>query len=279
MLHPLMLVAVLPSVAALRLAVPRTPTEMVDMAAAAVRAAREAGKNRLVVDLIVPQLDSEEVYGFFTEDSVPTGFIVKPEDLDPWPGGLKQQYPFAVDLARQCLRKAVGTGASVKDQVVDAEDACGLLIAQAETAADDVACLLFPGADQLAALEQMDASCGPRTLIVLNKQFRRPADFGLNRGRADAAFFDRGFETAYALEEFACRGEDVKLVGAFPSQWKAFVFLNDGDTEGSPLFGGEALTERPTYAELEREINRAYPTPRWARKLDEVEEKGLNFRR
>ena len=39
---------------------------------------------------------------------------------------------------------------------------------------------------------------------------------------------------------------------------KAFVFLNDADTEGSPLFGGEALTERPTYAELEREINRAY---------------------
>ena len=99
MLHALILVAALPSVAALRLAVPRTPTEMVDMAAAAVSAARETGKNRLVVDLIVPQLDSEEVYGFFTEGSVPTGFIVKPEDLDPWPGGLKQQYPFAVDLA------------------------------------------------------------------------------------------------------------------------------------------------------------------------------------
>ena len=124
--------------AAIRLNVPRTPTEMVDMAAAAARTARADGKNRLVLDIVIPQLDSEQVYGFFTEGSVPTGFIVKPEDLDPWPGGLKQQYPFAIDLARQALKKIVGPDCgSVQDQVVDPEDACGLLIAQAES------CLLY----------------------------------------------------------------------------------------------------------------------------------------
>ena len=33
------------------------------------------------------------------------------------------------------------------------------------------------------------------------------------------------------------------------------------------------------YDALEKEINRAHPSPRWARKLNEVDEKGLRFTR
>lgn len=252
-------------VSSLALRVPSSPDDMVARAADAVRAARAAGKTRLIVSLVVPT-DPE---------------FDQPADLDPWPGGLKQQYPIALELARAMLQRVVGCEATaVADQVVDGEDACGLLTAQAASAADDVACLLFPGCDQLGALEQMDATAGGRALVLVNPQFRRAADFSpWQREQAARAFFGVGYETAYAFEEFACRGEDVKLVGSAVDGWRAFAFLSDADAEGAPLFGGEPLPERPAYAALEREINRAVPKPRWARKLDEVDEKGLNFRR
>ena len=46
------------------------------------------------------------------------------QDLDPWPGGLQQQYPIALDLAKEMLMKATGaTKEGCNDQVLDAEDA------------------------------------------------------------------------------------------------------------------------------------------------------------
>ena len=53
-----------------------------------------------------------------------------------------------------------------------------------------------------------------RLLCLLNPQFRRLEDFSLwQRGKAKATYFEQGYEVGYAFEEFACRGEDVKLVG------------------------------------------------------------------
>lgn len=247
------------------LLVPESPAAMVRAAAGAVRAARERGESRLIVRLIVPTDPAFD----------------QPADLDPWPGGLKQQYPIALGLARELMSAAVGCAAdAVSDQVVDAEDACGLLNAQAASAADDAACLLFPGPDQLTALEKMDAAAGDRLLVLINPQFRRLCSpLGAARRRAAATFFDRGYVTAFAFEEFAARGEDVKLVGTLAGGWRAFVFLHDADSSGQPLFGGEARPTRPTYEELERAINAEHPAPRWARKLDEVDERGLAFMR
>ena len=107
---------------------------------------------------------------------------------------------------------------------------------------------------------------GPERLVVLvNPQFRRLSDFsplGGQRARAQKAFFDANFEVAYGFEEFGCRGEDVKLVGSRTVGWRAFVFLDDKDSRGTPLFEGKTLPERPEYTELEKEINRAHPSPR-----------------
>ena len=60
--------------------------------------------------------------------------------------------------------------------------------------------------------------------------------------------------------------------------WRAFVMLSDEETAGRPLCD-EALPERPTYSQLEAMINERFPSPRWARKLDEVDSKGLRFMR
>lgn len=87
------------------LRVPTSPEIMIADAARSVAAARAAGQRRLIVRIVVPQLDT-----------------VRPEDLDPWPGGLAQQYPYALSLARQLLCAAVGCAPSkVRGSIVSAE--------------------------------------------------------------------------------------------------------------------------------------------------------------
>ena len=155
--------------------VPASPKEMVSRAAASIRRSRERGNMRQVVNIVVP----------IPETVLPEGqrsIWDQDDPIDPWPGGLKQQYPYALELGRALLGHAVlgNDGSdSLQDEVLDAEDACGLIMVQGTSPADDAALLLFPGCDQLGELERVDQMCGDRLMILLNPQFRRPADFGL----------------------------------------------------------------------------------------------------
>ena len=183
-------------------------------------------------------------------------------------------------LGREVLRAVTGASErTTTDQVLDAEDACGLILAHGTTPAEDAACVLFACCDQMDQLANVDAMASGRLLCLLNPQFKRLEDFSLwQRGKAKAAYFDKGYEVTYAFEEFACRGEDVKLVGEYGLGWRAFVLLDDKSTEGLPLHEG-SLPERPDYKWLEAQINEQHPEPRWARMLGEVDEKGLRFMR
>ena len=87
----------------------------------------------------------------------------------------------------------------------------------------------------------------------------------------------RADEMAFAFEELACRGEDVKIVGEYGLGWRAFVQLDDA-APPVPLHEG-ALKARPEYKWIEAQINQRHPQPRWARMLDEVDQKGLRFMR
>ena len=254
--------------------VPQSPTEMIERAASAVKRAAEAGVLRQTVKIVVP--DDERTFKVF--GVVEIEGTSAPEDLDPWPGGLKQQYPIALEQARTLIGRATGA-TQLSDQVLDAEDACGLILAQGATPAEDAACVLFCGTDQIGELERVDAMASGRLLCMVNPQFRRVEDFSIwQKGQAKKVYFDKNYETAYAFEEFACRGEDVKLVGEYGLGWRAFVLLDDADREGVPLHDG-CLDARPDYRWIEAQINERHPTPRWARKLDEVDEKGLRFLR
>ena len=64
------------------ISMPMSTNAMVYAAARSVRAAVAAGETRQTVEMFVPLL--------------PT---VKPEDLDPWPGGLKQMCTVALPLS------------------------------------------------------------------------------------------------------------------------------------------------------------------------------------
>ena len=250
---------------------------MVRRAAAAVKRAADEGVRRQRILVVVP--DDEREYMVF--GAVPIQGTSAPEDLDPWPGGLKQQYPIALELGKSLLRQVTGAEESAcTSQVLDAEDACGLILAQGATAADDAACVLFAGSDQMDELAKVEAMVGgKRLLCLLNPQFSRPEDFSLwQRGKAKSTYFERGYQTTFAFEELACRGEDVKLVGEYGRGWRAFVYLDDRELDGTPLHDGY-LRERPEYKWIEAQINQRHPQPRWARMLDEVDQKGLRFMR
>jgi Domain of unknown function (DUF1995) len=249
--------------------IPATPREQTDRAVVSIRNAidchREEGKPlRFFVDYLIP-LPPE----------------TKDEDIDPWPGGLAQMYPYAEDILTAILGRVVDDPAGpCSSQVLSAPDCCGFFVQESQTAAkNDVAAVLFPGVDQLDKLNELDAMVGDRPLLLFNKQFQRPADFGfIKKGQSQMQIFDR-YSQGFAFQEFACRGEDTKLTFEFP-HWTAAVVC-EGNEPGSSreitLF--EQQKSRPSYEELEKMINKVLPQPLWMRKMEEAETKGFKFQR
>jgi hypothetical protein len=142
--------------------------------------------------------------------------------------------------------------------------------------------MVFPGVDQLSQIEQVDEMVGDqRTLILFNKQFQRPVDFGFsgnNNAQSQKVIFDQ-FQYGFAFQEFACRGEDTKLTFEYPN-WQSCVICDEnpdvGRTEIALL---DPSPERPSYEALEKKINEVLPEPLWMRMIGEAEEKGLKFQR
>ena len=203
------------------------------------------------------------------------------EDIDPWPGGLNQQYPYAEEILKEILAGIVDEPGPCNAQIISDTDCCGFFVQESQTSAkEDIGAILFPGSDQLKNIEDVDKMVGDsRTLLLFNRQFQRPADFGFaDKGRATKAIFDR-FQWGFAFQELACRGEDVKMTFDFPN-WSSCVICNediDKATEELALF--EPSKDRPTYEALEKKINEVLPEPLWMRKMGEVERKGFKFQR
>lgn len=248
--------------------IPATPREQTSRAIRSIKDAiegcREDGKPlRLYVDYLVP-LPPE----------------TKAEDIDPWPGGLAQMYPYAEDILSSVLQGVVEDPTdSCSSQVLSAPDCCGFFIQESKISAkNDVAAILFPGVDQLKQIEDIDAMVGKeRALILFNKQFQRPVDFGFNNiDRSKQGIFDR-YSHGFAFQEFACRGEDLKLTFEHPN-WKSCVICEEEDgNKEIPVLPDQ--TERPNYDELEKKINEVLPEPLWMRKMGEAGEKGFKFQR
>jgi len=225
---------------------------------------------------------------------IPLPPATKAEDIDPWPGGLAQMYPYAEDIIAEILRGVVDDPVETKcsSQVLSAPDCCGLFIQESKVdAKGDVAAVLFPGPDQLDLIEEVDAMVGDsRTLILVNRQFQRPADFGLNpvrQTKSKAVVFEP-FEWGFAFQEFACRGEDTKLTFEYAKGWQTCVVCDDTVTDDGS--GKDVPTtkeidllapqrERPVYQALEDKINEVLPDPLWMRKMQEAKLKGFKFQR
>jgi hypothetical protein len=257
--------------------IPATPQEQTRRAIAslskAIKDVRENSNNsgqknlRFYVDYLIP-LPPETVAA----------------DIDPWPGGLAQMYPYAEDIVTEILQGIVDEPAGpCSSQVLSEPDCCGFFVQESKTAAKyDVAAILFAGVDQLTNIQQVEDMVGDeRTLILFNKQFQRPADFGMFGNKGDESnklVFDR-FSHGFAFQEFACRGEDVKLTFEYPSWQSCMICDEDADQGPREISLFAPQTERPTYDELEKKINEVLPEPLWMRKMQEAGEKGFKFQR
>jgi hypothetical protein len=250
--------------------IPPSPQEQTRRAIASISKAIETtrennGKLRFYVDYLIP---------------LPPKTVAA--DIDPWPGGLAQMYPYAEDILKTILQGVVDEPAGpCSSQVISEPDCSGFFIQESKSSGkNDVAAILFPGVDQLSNIEQIDEMVGEeRTLILFNKQFRRPEDFGFGNGdRCNKAVFDP-FSYGFAFQEFACRGEDTKLTFEYPN-WQSCI-IQDDDVD----IGRQETTllapqpERPSYEELQKKINEVLPEPLWMRKMQEVTAKGFKFQR
>lgn len=251
--------------------IPASPLEQTRRAIAslsdAIADAKEKGKPaRLYVDYLIPLPPETQA-----------------ADIDPWPGGLAQMYPYATDIVETILRGIVEEPASgpCSSQVLSAPDCCGFFIQESRSdPKNDVAAILFPGVDQLEKIDEIDKMVGKdRTLILFNKQFQRPADFGFGRGnRCKEVVFDK-FSHGFAFQEFACRGEDAKLTFEFPNWTSCVICDEDEDLGRQEIALLDPQPERPLYDDLEKKINEVLPEPLWMRKMGEAETKGLKFQR
>jgi riboflavin kinase len=205
----------------------------------------------------------------------------KAEDIDPWPGGLAQMYPYAESILQQILSGIVDKPAGpASSQVISNEDCCGFFVQESLTSPkNDVAAILFPGVDQLDKIEEIEEMVGSRTLILFNRQFKLPVDFGFaDERRAKKLIFDK-FGWGFAFQELACRGEDVKLTFEYPYWNSCVVCSEDVDAGVQEIALLDPQPERPTYEALEKRINEVLPEPLWMRKMGEAERKGIKFQR
>lgn len=118
-------------------------------------------------------------------------------------------YPYAEDVVKEILSGVVyrGDAASViscTSTVISAPDCCGFFVAESSISSEyDVAALLFPGVDQLSKIGEIEDMVGnKRTLLIFNRQYTRPEDFGFF-GRDEARRMMEGYRWGYAFQEIA----------------------------------------------------------------------------
>lgn len=201
-------------------------------------------------------------------------------DIDPWPGGLAQQYPYAEGIVRDILAGVVEESSRDRcsSQVLSEEDCCGFFVQESPLSPDlDVAAVMFPGVDQYAKLKEIEDMVGSRTLIVFNRQFTRAEDFGFFRKEEARGLFQR-YKWAFAFQEIACRGEDVKLTFEQSVGWQACM-VDEKSREIEIKDSSWDAKIRPEYKAIEDKINEVLPEPLWMRMMQEANEKGFKFQR
>lgn len=190
-------------------------------------------------------------------------------------------YPYAEEILRDILCGVVedSTRDKCSTQIIGADDCCGLFVQESPISPDlDVAAVLFPGVDQFDKLKEVEAMVGDkRTLIVFNRQFTRPEDFGYFKKKEAKGFMEK-YQWAFAFQENACRGEDVKLTFEKAVGWQTCMI----DEKGKEIELSDPAWDvkmRPEYDVLTAKINEIMPEPLWMRKMQEANEKGLKFTR
>uniref|UniRef100_A0A0D6QZW1 DUF1995 domain-containing protein n=1 Tax=Araucaria cunninghamii TaxID=56994 RepID=A0A0D6QZW1_ARACU len=210
-----------------RYSLPTTLEESINQAKLACRYAIEDGSTRLQLEFLLP--------------------LIGATDLDDWPGGIQQQFKAAVPVVSSLLNgiiedEAAAADNSYKIYFLDEGDATGVW------EKDEIALVLFPTAESLPAIENLE-KIKNRPLLLLNPQWQAGqviSDFGFGEQRKQREKLVESFSTVYFLKQVRILGEDVRLLKTYPGDWQVFVIDKGGSID---CIATEE--EKPSYKRLQ----------------------------
>ena len=168
--------------------------------------------------------------------------LIGATDLDDWPGGTRQQLQAAAPLVSQLLTELGGVSVPVARSDVDASDGVVLFTSATHRV------VTFVTADTLGdvqALCNKDSGC----LLLVNAEWK-DTDFGwglfVNR---ELLGFAGSLEETFAVRRMRVRGQDLRVVRAYPSEYAVYALGLDGQRDLVECIG--ITPQRPTYAAIE----------------------------
>jgi hypothetical protein len=184
-----------------------------------------------------------------------------------------KEFDVACALTTALLRALVGDASlNILSKRLDAsgetDQPCAVLYP--EGGGDTLAAVVYPTADRLKQIRQLEGIAG-RALLLVNPQWREEgqvvSDFGIGPWKVAALSFLDGFERSYSLRErrvgnpgtvdivtgtrFASGGV-LRVRRAWPGGWEAHACAADGSSQ---LLGAPAEGE-PSYKELEAALEK-----------------------
>jgi len=257
--------------------VPLSFDQMVRQAAAAMRDAYDKGMKRQTVRILLPRDPSSGQIGRYFEPDAQldtTELILAPPD-ESWQGGIMQLYRSCEPACEEILRyySPVEGGLPpriTEDRSIDESgvDGMGLLITENVSPSEDVSCFVQPSQETTDAVESICDQAGDRLVVLINPQWR-DVDDALDTYSKDEGFMGQlasflggkgntlkrlsglGFELAYTLDGYVCKGGNIRLFKRFDTDWNVFA-ENDSATDYIKV--GTSKT-RPTYQDVEKMLD------------------------
>eukprot|EP00815_Leptocylindrus_aporus_P011509 CAMPEP_0116067344 /NCGR_PEP_ID=MMETSP0322-20121206/10947_1 /TAXON_ID=163516 /ORGANISM="Leptocylindrus danicus var. apora, Strain B651" /LENGTH=335 /DNA_ID=CAMNT_0003554121 /DNA_START=172 /DNA_END=1179 /DNA_ORIENTATION=+ len=213
---------------------PTSVDDQVRQAASAIYKAQQDGITRHSVRMLLPLIGATE--------------------LDDWPGGARQMMdaasPMVSSILTQLTQKYEGSSISdIRDSVIDSNDGVRALFSVASDDPKRDACaVLLPSADTISQLQSLDEQVGSkRCMIITNSQWKRKSDFGGvfgSFGTEKSISFVNNFEPIYYMTSLMVDGEQIRILRAYPGQWRVFLMkIDDIDVYNQSRDGGISWVE------------------------------------
>jgi len=251
---------------AIKYRIPKNENEMITDCADAIKRAQADGIARHKIRLMLPQFG-----------------VLSPTD-ESWVGGIMQLYgscsPIVRTLLRKCSTNDLAPQMSEQRLDVSGVDGISLWTAQCQQARDDLYAFVQPSTETIDDLKKVCSSAGPRSVLIVNPQWRETKDgydlageqpglFGqignFLGGTANARkeVTELGFKDVYLLQEYTVNGDPCRILKSYPNpNWQAYLLAEDSE----PMLLGEQ-PGRPTYQDIAKFLEEKGIPAKWARDM------------
>lgn len=173
--------------------------------------------------------------------------MLAPPD-ETWQGGSPQLYRALAPTCREILRRISGEIGGVPPRIVEDRnsvdesgvDGIGILMTQSKLPSDDICAFVQPSQETIDAVDTLSEQAGNRLVVLMNPQWRNVDDaldvaskkggvfgglasFLGGKGVSLQRLDEMGFDNAYTIEGYVCRGGNIRMVKRFDSDWVVFA--------------------------------------------------------